>query len=124
VSADEKQICAAGIGSPRAHVRTRKAPSGGSASPRHPWLDEGLATWAEGAVNGAPPFPNATIPPEVANNIGEPVRFWDQFEPRRYFLGAYLQNVPSAPQPRPAIAGRLRPAPLRASKRLPHRPAP
>jgi hypothetical protein len=55
-----------------------------------PWLDEGLATWAEAAVNGAPPFPDATIPPEVTNKIGEPMSFWDQFDPRRYFLGAYL----------------------------------
>jgi hypothetical protein len=57
-----------------------------------PWLDEGLATWAEAAVNGAPPFPDATIPPEVTNKIGEPMSFWDQFDPRRYFLGAYLQT--------------------------------
>jgi hypothetical protein len=57
-----------------------------------PWLDEGLATWAEAAVNGAPPFPDAAIPPEVTNRIGEPMSFWDQFDPRRYFLGAYLQT--------------------------------
>ena len=64
----------------------------GNNQARDPWLDEGLATWAEAAVNGAPPFPDATIPPEVANRIGEPMSFWDQFEPRRYFLGAYLQT--------------------------------
>jgi hypothetical protein len=57
-----------------------------------PWLDEGLATWAEAAVNGAPPFPDAIIPPDVINKIGEPMSFWDQFDPRRYFLGAYLQT--------------------------------
>jgi len=57
-----------------------------------PWLDEGLVTWAEAAVNGTPPFPDATIPPEVANKIGEPMSFWDQFDPRRYFLGTYLQT--------------------------------
>jgi len=64
----------------------------GNDQARDPWLDEGLATWAEAAVNGAPPFPNATIPAEVTNKIGEPMSFWDQFEPRRYFLGAYLQT--------------------------------
>ena len=64
----------------------------GNDQARDPWLDEGLATWAEAAVNGAPPFPEATIPPEVANKIGEPMSFWDQFEPRRYFLGDYLQT--------------------------------
>jgi hypothetical protein len=64
----------------------------GNDQARDPWLDEGLATWAEAAVNGAPPFPDATIPPEVSNKIGEPMSFWDRFEPRRYFLGAYLQT--------------------------------
>jgi Peptidase family M1 domain len=64
----------------------------GNDQARNPWLDEGLATWAEAAVNGAPPYPNATIPPEVANKIGEPMSFWDQFDVRRYFLGAYLQT--------------------------------
>ena len=64
----------------------------GNDQARDPWLDEGLATWAEAAVNGAPPFPDATIPPEVTNRIGEPMSFWDQFDTRRYFLGAYLQS--------------------------------
>ena len=64
----------------------------GNNQARDPWLDEGLATWAEAGVNGAPPFPTAIIPPEVANRIGEPMSFWDRFEPRRYFLGAYLQS--------------------------------
>lgn len=59
---------------------------------RDPWLDEGLATWAEAAMNGAPPFADATIPPEVTNKIGEPMTFWDQFDVRRFFLGAYLQT--------------------------------
>jgi Peptidase family M1 domain len=59
---------------------------------RDPWLDEGLATWAEAAMNGAPPFPDADIPPEVANRVGEPMAFWDQFDVRRYFLGVYLQT--------------------------------
>jgi hypothetical protein len=64
----------------------------GNDQARDPWLDEGPATWAEAAVNGAPPFPDATIPSEVTNKIGEPMSFWDRFEPRRYFLGAYLQT--------------------------------
>jgi hypothetical protein len=64
----------------------------GNNQARDPWLDEGLATWAEAAVNGAPPFPNAPIPPEVTNKIGEPMSFWDQFDDQRYFLGAYLQT--------------------------------
>lgn len=57
-----------------------------------PWLDEGLATWAEAAVNGGPPFEDATIPPEAANRIGQPMSFWDRLGEQRYFLGAYLQS--------------------------------
>ena len=64
----------------------------GNDQARDPWLDEGLATWAEAAVNGAPPFPNATIPPEIANKIGEPMSFWDRLGVQRYFLGVYLQT--------------------------------
>jgi hypothetical protein len=28
----------------------------------------------------------------VANRLGEPLSFWDQFDDRRLFLGAYLQG--------------------------------
>ena len=64
----------------------------GNDQARDPWLDEGLATWAEAAVNGAPPFADAEIPAEVADRIGEPMSFWDRFEMGRYFLGVYLQT--------------------------------
>lgn len=64
----------------------------GNDQARDPWLDEGLATWAEAAMNGAPPFPDADIPTEVANRIGQPMSFWDRFDVRRYFLGVYLQT--------------------------------
>jgi hypothetical protein len=43
-------------------------------------------------VNGAPPFPNASLPTEVANRIGEPMTFWDRRGFERYFLGVYLQR--------------------------------
>jgi hypothetical protein len=64
----------------------------GNNQARDPWLDEGLATWAEAAVNGAPPFPDAPIPPEVADRIGQPMTFWDRYDEQRYFLGVYLQT--------------------------------
>jgi hypothetical protein len=64
----------------------------GNDQARDPWLDEGLATWAEAAVNGVPPFPDATIPPEAANRIGQAMSFWDRLGEQRYFLGAYLQS--------------------------------
>jgi Peptidase family M1 domain len=64
----------------------------GNNQARNPWLDEGLATWAEAAIHGPGPFPNAPIPPEVANKIGEPMSFWEQFSPDRLYLGVYLQS--------------------------------
>jgi len=83
----------------------------GNDQARDPWLDEGLATWAEAAVNGAPPFPDATIPPEIADKIGEPMSFWDQFDPQRYFLGVYLQTYRAllslGPRPQVECAPRL-----------------
>jgi len=75
-----------------------------------PWLDEGLATWAESAVNGAPPFEHATIPPESANRIGQPMSYWDRLGERRYFLGAYLQSYRALLSlgPRPEVDCALR----------------
>jgi hypothetical protein len=64
----------------------------GNDQARDPWLDEGLATWAEAAINDAPPFANALIPPEVANQIGQPMTFWDRLGEQQYFLGVYLQT--------------------------------
>src|SRR4029077_20802509 len=45
---------------------------------RDPWLDEGLATYAEGryegTING---FKTASIPAGAAGHLGEPLTFWD-----------------------------------------------
>jgi len=82
----------------------------GNDQARYPWLDEGLATWAESAVNGAPPFERATIPPESANRIGQPMSYWDRLDERRYFLGAYLQSYRALLSlgPRPEVDCALR----------------
>jgi Peptidase family M1 domain len=82
----------------------------GNDQARDPWLDEGLATWAEAAVNGAPPFQHATIPPEAANRIGQPMSFWDRLGEQRYFLGAYLQSYRALLSlgPRPQVDCALR----------------
>lgn len=87
---------------------------------RDPWLDEGLATWAEAAVAGAPPFPDATIPPEVANRIGEPMSFWETLDYRRFFLGAYLQPYRALLSlgPRPHVDCALRAYVLRNAYRV------
>jgi hypothetical protein len=77
---------------------------------RDPWLDEGLATWGEAAVNGAPRFVDADIPPEVANRIGERMTFWDRFDVRRFYLGVYLQTYRAllSLSPRPEVDCALR----------------
>jgi hypothetical protein len=82
----------------------------GNDQARNPWLDEGLATWAEAAVNGAPPYANAVIPPEAADRIGEPMSYWDRLGDEDYFLGAYLQtyNVLQRLAPRSAVDCALR----------------
>ena len=82
----------------------------GNDQARNPWLDEGLATWAEAAVTGAPPYANAYIPPEVADRIGEPMSFWDRLGDEDYFLGAHLQtyNVLQRLGPRSAVDCALR----------------
>jgi hypothetical protein len=82
----------------------------GNDQARNPWLDEGLATWAEAAITGAPPYANAVIPPEAADRIGEPMSFWDRLGDEDYFLGAYLQtyNVLQRLGPRPAVDCALR----------------
>jgi hypothetical protein len=57
-----------------------------------PWLDEGLATWAEAAINGTPPYATAPIPAYIANRIGRPMSYWDPLGEQFYFLGVYLQT--------------------------------
>jgi hypothetical protein len=63
----------------------------GNDQARDPWLDEGLATWAESHIS-PPPYVDVTIPPEVANRIGEPMTFWDTFDDGSYFAGVYLET--------------------------------
>jgi hypothetical protein len=63
----------------------------GNDQARDPWLDEGLATWGESHIS-APPFANIMLPSEVANRMGEPMTFWDQYDDGRYFAGVYLQS--------------------------------
>ena len=45
---------------------------------RDPWLDEGLATWAEAQINGTySSFVRAAIPADGRGHLGEPMTFWD-----------------------------------------------
>jgi hypothetical protein len=60
---------------------------------RDPWLDEGLATWAEGQINGSySEFRSRSIPGDARNHLGEPMTFWDAHE-GSYYRGVYVQGL-------------------------------
>ena len=60
---------------------------------RDPWLDEGLATYAEGryegTING---FNTASIAPGAAGHLGEPLTYWGNNRPV-YNSGVYIQGA-------------------------------
>lgn len=65
----------------------------GSNQGRDPWIDEGLASWAEAQVDGTyGAFRSKSIPASGKNHVGEPMTFWDQ---RRgaYYRSVYVQTV-------------------------------
>ncbi|MBW8825515.1 MAG: hypothetical protein JF603_04060 [Acidobacteria bacterium] len=61
---------------------------------RDPWLDEGLATWAEARFLGnlQASFAHRSIPVAAAGRLGRPMTFW---EPRLgiYYAGVYAQGA-------------------------------
>jgi hypothetical protein len=65
----------------------------GNNQARHPWIDEGGASWAEARWEGAlPRFRARPIPAEARGRLGEPMTYWD---PRSsaYYPGVYVQGV-------------------------------
>jgi len=58
---------------------------------RDPWLDEGLASWAEfrhdGTLGAAAERP---IPPDAAGRAGEPMTYWETHQ-GSYYRGVYVQ---------------------------------
>jgi hypothetical protein len=60
---------------------------------RDPWLDEGLATWADGRVeNRLAAVKARIIPPAAKNKLGEPMTFWAD-KPQVYDAGVYTQGA-------------------------------
>ena len=60
---------------------------------RDPWLDEGLATWAEARFEGTVDRMRATVVPAAGKGrLGEPMTFWDA---RRsvYYRSVYVQGA-------------------------------
>ncbi|MGI8808935.1 MAG: M1 family aminopeptidase [Acidimicrobiales bacterium] len=60
---------------------------------RDPWLDEGLASWAEARFEGRlERFKARVIPPVAKNKVGEPMPYWaDKAE--SYTDGVYVQGA-------------------------------
>jgi hypothetical protein len=60
---------------------------------RDPWLDEGLATWAEAQINGTyGAFRSRTIPADGRGHLGEPMTFWDHHS-GSYYRSVYVQGL-------------------------------
>jgi hypothetical protein len=65
----------------------------GSNPARHPWLDEGVNSWAEARVmDTVSRFASLTIPSDVRGRLGRPMTYWDQHQDEYYF-GVYAQGV-------------------------------
>lgn len=60
---------------------------------RDPWLDEGLASWAEARLDGTlAAFLQRSVPPAVRGHLGEPMSWWDRHL-TSYYRGVYVQTV-------------------------------
>lgn len=60
---------------------------------RDPWLDEGLATWAEARFLGnVQSFRTRAIPAGAAGHLGEPMTYWEQ-RLTTYYRGVYAQGA-------------------------------
>ena len=60
---------------------------------RDPWLDEGLASWAEARFeNRLERFKARVIPPAAKNKVGEPMTFWAD-KRQNYTDGVYVQGA-------------------------------
>jgi hypothetical protein len=65
----------------------------GNDQARDPWLDEGLATYAQFTHDGITGrFANVRIGPPAAGRLGAPMTFWDRLPYNDYAAGVYLQG--------------------------------
>jgi len=60
---------------------------------RDPWLDEGVATWAEGRFERTLATLQATlVPVEGRGRVGEPMAFWERRQ-AAYYRSVYVQGA-------------------------------
>ncbi|HEX9681951.1 MAG TPA: hypothetical protein VGA13_02630 [Acidimicrobiales bacterium] len=65
----------------------------GSHQGRDPWLDEGLASWAEAVFEGAVAnFRDRAIPADARGHLGEGMAFWES-RTSSYYRGVYVQGT-------------------------------
>jgi hypothetical protein len=65
----------------------------GNDQARDPWLDESLATWAAGQIDGSREyFVGFRLPPAAKGHLGSSMRYWDKHM-NAYFAGIYAQGV-------------------------------
>jgi len=66
----------------------------GNDQARDPWLDEGLATYAQARADGVTDrYQRLTVPSQVRGRLGEPMTFWDAQSSSLYFTGVYAQGA-------------------------------
>jgi hypothetical protein len=66
----------------------------GNDQARDPWLDEGLATYAEARVDGGTGrYQRLVVPEQASGRLGEPMTFWDARPSSLYFPGVYAQGA-------------------------------
>jgi hypothetical protein len=66
----------------------------GNDQARDPWLDEGLATYAEARFDGVTNrYLRFDVPRQVRGRLGEPMSFWDRQAAPLYFPGVYAQGA-------------------------------
>lgn len=65
----------------------------GNGQGRDPWLDEGLATWAEARFDGTlDEYVDRALPAGAAGEVGEPMTFWERRQDD-YYRGVYVQGA-------------------------------
>src|SRR3546814_12814791 len=63
----------------------------GNVQGRDPWLDEGLATWAEGRIEGTLPDMSArSIPGDGRGRADQPMSYWET-RAATYYRSVYVQ---------------------------------
>ena len=59
---------------------------------RDPWLDEGLASWAEARFLGSMgAFTSRVLPADARGRMGQPMTYWEGRS--SYYAGIYVQGV-------------------------------